>query len=37
MMKSLEWIFVLVIYTVDINPEDRIAVQYPHMQIPKIK
>ncbi len=29
-MKPLEWIFLIVLYTVDVNPEDRIAVQYPH-------
>lgn len=33
-MKPLEWLFLLVLYTVDVNPEDRIAVQYPHAQIP---
>lgn len=30
LMKPLEWIFLLVLYTVDVNPENRIAVQYPH-------
>lgn len=29
-MKPLEWIFLFVIYLVDVKPEDRIAVQYPH-------
>lgn len=28
MMKPLEWIFVLILYTVDRNPENRIARQY---------
>lgn len=28
LMKPLEWVFVLVIYSVDINPENRIAIQY---------
>ncbi len=32
-MKPLEWIFLLVIYLVDVHPEDRIAVQYPHKEI----
>lgn len=27
-MKPLEWFFLLVLYTVDIRPEDRIQVQY---------
>ncbi len=27
-MKPLEWLFLLVLYTVDANPENRIAVQY---------
>lgn len=34
LMKPLEWIFILVLYTVDVNPENRIAVQYPHTPIP---
>ncbi|NMB33555.1 MAG: hypothetical protein GX992_04870 [Clostridium sp.] len=34
LMKPLEWFFVLVLYTVDVNPENRIATQYPHTQIP---
>lgn len=33
LMKPLEWIFLFVLYTVDINPENRIAVQYPHSPI----
>ncbi len=37
LMKPLEWLFVLVLYTVDGNPEDRIAVQYPHSAVPEIK
>lgn len=28
MMKPLEWIFLVVLYMVDINPENRISVQY---------
>ena len=35
-MKPLEWIFLLVLYTVDVKPEDRIAVQYPHTKIPEL-
>ncbi|MBQ9007338.1 MAG: hypothetical protein IJ092_13365, partial [Atopobiaceae bacterium] len=27
-MKPLEWLFLLVLYLVDVNPENRIAVQY---------
>ena len=27
-MKPLEWLFLLVIYAVDVKPENRIAVQY---------
>ena len=34
LMKPLEWIFIIVLYSVDINPEDRIAVQYPHKPKP---
>jgi hypothetical protein len=34
LMKPLEWIFLLVLYTVDVNPENRIAVQYPHTSVP---
>lgn len=33
-MKPLEWLFIIVLYTVDVNPEDRIAVQYPHTALP---
>lgn len=29
-MKPLEWVFLMVIYAVDVEPENRIAVQYPH-------
>lgn len=36
-MKPLEWLFLLVLYTVDINPEDRIATQYPHTEIPNVQ
>jgi len=28
LMKPLEWLFIIVIYLVDVNPEDRIASQY---------
>ncbi len=28
LMKPLEWIFLAVIYAVDVRPENRIAVQY---------
>ena len=28
MMKPLEWMFLIVLYLVDVNPEDRIATQY---------
>lgn len=34
-MKPLEWCFLLVLYTLCVNPEDRIAVQYPHADLPK--
>ncbi len=27
-MKPLEWIFLIVLYLTDVNPEDRIALQY---------
>ncbi|WP_341274143.1 DUF6688 family protein [Clostridium saccharoperbutylacetonicum] len=27
-MKPLEWIFLIVLYFCDVNPENRIAVQY---------
>lgn len=30
LMKPLEWIFLVVLYLVDVEPENRIAVQYPH-------
>ena len=32
-MKTLEWIFLIVIYCCDVKPENRIAVQY----LPKVK
>lgn len=35
MMKPLELVFLIVIYTVDVHPENRIAVQYPHAAIPE--
>ena len=28
LMKPLEWIFLIVLYLVDVHPENRIAVQY---------
>ncbi len=34
LMKPLEWLFVMILYTVELYPEDRIAVQYPYRQIP---
>ena len=34
LMKPLEWLFLLVIYAVDVKPENRIAVQYPHSAPP---
>lgn len=34
LMKPLEWLFLLVLYTADVRPEDRIAVQYPHAALP---
>ena len=34
LMKPLEWLFLLVLYTADARPEDRIAVQYPHAALP---
>lgn len=36
-MKPLEWLFLLVLYLCDANPENRIAVQYPHKPLPKEK
>ncbi|MGL5592583.1 MAG: DUF6688 family protein, partial [Cetobacterium sp.] len=33
LMKPLEWFFLVVLYTFDIKPENRIAVQYPHAEI----
>ena len=33
-MKPLEWLFLIVLYMVDVCPEDRIAVQYPHTAKP---
>lgn len=35
LMKPLEWFFLLVLYLFDKNPENRIAVQYPHAPLPK--
>jgi hypothetical protein len=31
-MKPLEWLFTLVLYTVDINPENRINIQYSELR-----
>lgn len=36
LMKPLEWIFLIVIYLVDTKPENRIAIQYPHTDIPEL-
>ena len=35
LMKPLEWCFLIVLYLVDVKPENRIAIQYPHTDIPK--
>lgn len=35
LMKPAEWIFLAVLYLFDRNPENRIALQYPHKAIPK--
>lgn len=35
LMKPLEWIFIFILYTFDQKPENRIAIQYPHTEIPK--
>ena len=37
LMKPLEWLFLLVLYLCDTKPENRIAVQYPHKPLPKMK
>ena len=34
LMKPLEYLFLIVLYTCDVRPEDRIAVQYPHSRPP---
>jgi hypothetical protein len=34
LMKPVEWIFLVILYAVDVNPENRIAVQYPHTPVP---
>lgn len=34
LMKPLEWLFLVILYLVDVKPENRIAVQYPHTPIP---
>ncbi len=36
-MKPLEWLFLIVLYLFDKRPENRIAVQYPHSELPVIK
>lgn len=37
-MKPLEWIFLIVLYLCDVNPENRIAVQYlPKRSMPKVE
>lgn len=35
LMKPAEWIFLAVLYLFDRNPENRIALQYPHKEAPK--
>ncbi len=35
LMKPAEWIFLAVLYLFDRKPENRIAVQYPHKELPK--
>jgi hypothetical protein len=34
-MKPAEWFFLGVLYLFDCNPENRIAVQYPHAPLPQ--
>ncbi|WP_051563493.1 DUF6688 domain-containing protein [Butyrivibrio sp. LB2008] len=34
-MKPLEWLFLIVLYLVDVNPENRIVVQYMHRSTDK--
>lgn len=34
-MKPLEWLFLVFLYAVCTNPENRIAVQYPHAKLPE--
>lgn len=36
LMKPLEWLFLIVLYSCDVNPENRIAVQYLPNSNPKI-
>lgn len=36
LMKPLEWFFLIILYLFDTKPENRIAIQYPHSEIPKI-
>lgn len=35
-MKPAEWVFLFILYLFDAKPENRIAVQYPHADIPKL-
>ena len=37
LMKPAEWFFLAVLYLFDCNPENRIAVQYPHKPIPTVE
>ncbi len=37
LMKPLEWTFLLFLYLFDVNPENRIAIQYPHSMAPTLK
>lgn len=37
LMKPAEWFFLVCLYLFDLNPENRIAVQYPHAPIPTEK
>jgi hypothetical protein len=36
-MKPAEWFFLGVLYLCDCKPENRIAVQYPHKELPSIE
>ena len=35
-MKPAEWVFLFVLYLFDSKPENRIALQYPHAELPKL-